>query len=125
MKTFFINEAFCKGVEDYLKSKSNVDGKLFNSFLVVVIRSLCSIYSELDIINPYQIKSEDALFDNLGKYGFKRDDINNFFKYLDGFMFIEKRNMTSVKREVNPYFISVQKCLFTIRSKFCSFRFCS
>lgn len=111
MKTFFINEAFQKGVLDYLESKDKPNGVIFNSFLVVVVRALCSIYGELDIINPFQIKSESALMNNLQKFGYTEKELNNFWKLLDGFLVIERRNMSSIKREVNHYFIDVQKCL--------------
>lgn len=111
MKTFFINEAFQKGVLDYLESKDKPNGVIFNSFLVVVVRALCLIYGELDIINPFQIKSETALKNNLQKFGYTEEELNNFWKLLDGFLVIERRNMSSIKREVNHYFIDVQKSL--------------
>ncbi len=116
MKTYFINEAFQKGVLDYLDSKDKPNGVIYNSFLVVVIRSLCLIYGELDIINPFQIKNASALLDNMTKFGYSKIEVNNFWKLLDGFLVIEKRNMTSLKREINPYFIDVQKCLIDMFS---------
>ena len=114
MKTYFVNEAFDKAIQDYLLSKDKEEGKLFNSFLVVVVRMLISIYGELDIINPYQIKSEEALDSNLMKYGAKKEDIDSFKRLLDGFYQIEERNTRSVKREVNIYFIEVQKSLIDL-----------
>ncbi len=114
MKTYFVNEAFDKAIQDYLQSKDKEEGKLFNSFLVVVVRMLISIYGELDIINPYQIKSEEALDSNLMKYGAKKEDIDSFKRLLDGFYQIEERNTRTVKREVNIYFIEVQKSLIDL-----------
>lgn len=109
MKTYFVNEAFEKAVQDYLKSRDNKEGILYNSFLVVVIRMLINIYGELDIINPYQINSENALDDNLMKFGLEKEDVAEFKRLVDGFYRIEKKNMSSVKRETNIYFIEIQK----------------
>jgi len=111
VKTYFINEAFEKAVTDYLNSKDKKEGVIYNSFLVVVIRLLINIYGELDILNPYQIKSEVAFDDNLMKYGMSKDKVLEFKRLLDGFYRIERKNMSSVKREVNIYFIEVQKML--------------
>jgi len=109
VKTYFVNEAFEKAVQDYLKSRDNKEGILYNSFLVVVIRMLINIYGELDIINPYQINSENALDDNLMKFGLEKEDVAEFKRLVDGFYRIEKKNMSSVKRETNIYFIEIQK----------------
>lgn len=111
MKTYFVNEAFEKAVTDYLNSHDKKEGVIYNSFLVVVIRLLINIYGELDIINPYQIKNEQALDDNLMKYGLNKDKVLEFKRLLDGFYRIERKNMSSIKREVNIYFIEVQKML--------------
>ncbi len=109
MKTFFVNEAFDKAVEDYLNNKNKKEGVIYNSFLVVVIRLLINIYGELDIINPYQIKSEKALDVNLQKFGASLEQITELKRLIDGFYRIERKNMSSIKREVNVYFIEVQK----------------
>lgn len=111
MKTYFVNEAFEKAVSDYLKSRDNKEGILYNSFLVVVIRLLINIYGELDIINPFQIKSENALDDNLMKFGLEMDGVSEFKRLIDGFYRIEKKNMSSIKKETNIYFIKIQKKL--------------
>jgi len=111
VKTYFVNEAFEKAVNDYLLSKDKESSVLYNSFLVVVIRMLINIYGELDIINPFQIKSETALDSNLSKFGFTKAQIDDFKRLIDGFYRIEKKNMTSIKKETNIYFIEVQKKL--------------
>ena len=118
MKTYFVNEAFEKAINDYLESKNKQESILYNSFLVVVIRMLINIYSELDIINPFSIKNEDALDENLMKYGATITEINNLKRLIDGFYKIYKKNMNVVDKEDNIYFIEVQKCLidlFTIK----------
>lgn len=111
MKTYFINEAFEKAITDYLSSNTKEEGVVYNSFLVVVIRLLINIYGKLDIINPYQIKNEVSFDNNLAKYGLAQEKISEFKRLLDGFYRIERKNMTSVRREENIYFIEVQKIL--------------
>ena len=110
----FINEAFEKAVSDYLSSKENTDSILYNSFLTVVIRMLICIYGELDIINPYQTHNEEALDNNLMRFGAKKEEVDNLKRLMDGYFKVEKRNQSSVKRELNPYFIEVQKCLIDL-----------
>lgn len=114
MKSFFINEAFDKAVNDYLISRDKTEGVLYNSFLVVVIRLLINIYGELDIINPFRVKNELAFDSNLTKYGASKEDIVNLKKLVYEYYLIEKRNVQSIRRESNPYFIEVQKCLIDL-----------
>ena len=110
----FINEAFEKGLTDYLDSKSKPESVVYNSFLVVVIRMLVSIYNELDIINPFKMGNVDTFDANLMKYGASKEKIDNFKRLLDGFYAIDKRNNTAIRREENIYFIEVQKVLIDL-----------
>ncbi len=114
MKSYFINEAFEKAITDYLKSEDAPEGILYNSFLVVVIRMLVNIYGELDIINPFEVKNENAFDDNLMKFGATIEKVDELKRLVDGFYNIEKRNKKSIKKETNCYFISVQKCLIDL-----------
>ena len=114
MEPYFINEAFDKAINDYMSSKDKKEGILYNSFLVVVIRILINIYGELDIINPYQIKSKEALKNNIMKFGAKSEDVEKLFELISNFYLIERRNSLAIKREENIYFISVQKVLIDL-----------
>ena len=105
----FINEAFTKAINDYLKSVEQPKGVVYNSFLVVVIRLLIIIYSELDIVNPMVINDEDLLKNNLAKYGYSKMDLEMFFSDLQVFYDIEKENENKMIKVENPYFITVQK----------------
>jgi len=111
VKSFFINEAFDKAINDYLISKDKPEGILYNSFLVVVIRMLVNIYGELDIINPYMIKDEMAFQLNLIKFGANVNDVSNLTKLMNDFYAFELKNVKSLKREKNIYFIDIQKQL--------------
>ena len=97
---YFINEAFSFAVNEYLNSKNLPESEQYNSFFVVVIRSLMAIYDELDILNPFYFNDEQLLYTNLTKYGYGNVEIDELFKELqkyyekendDGFIFIEKR----------------------------------
>ena len=114
MKSVFINEAFEKAINDYLKSKNQKESILYNSFLVVVIRILINIYGELDIINPYHIKNENIFDNNLLKFGAKKEDIDNLKRLFDGFYIINNRNDNAIRKEENVYFIEVQKLLIDL-----------
>lgn len=114
MKSFFINETFDKAINDYLSSKDKKESVLYNSFLVVVIRMLINIYGELDIINPFMLKNEEAFDSNLMKYGATKEEIDSLKRLFDGFYLIEKRNSLAIKKEINNYFIEVQKKLIDL-----------
>lgn len=111
MKTVFQNEAFDKAIKDYLSFDGDIDGKIYNSFLVVVMRMLVNIYGELDIVNPYLTFNSEALDHNLMKYGASQELVNEFKLMLDMYYKIELKKENSVKKEGNPYFIDVQKKL--------------
>ena len=111
MEHIFINEAFTKAINDYLKSVEQPKGVVYNSFLVIVIRMLIILYSELDIVNPLVINDEELLKSNLTKYGFSSEKINIFFSELQLYYDIEKEQTNKMIKKSNPYFISVQKLL--------------
>lgn len=114
MKSFFINEAFDKAINDYMISKDKPESVLYNSFLVVVIRMLINIYGELDIINPYRIKNEESFDNNLIKYGAKKESIVKLKQAMANYYLIEKRNLQLIKRESNVYFIDIQKIIIDL-----------
>ena len=110
----FVNTAFSKAIEDYLASKDKPNSLLYNTFLVVVVRMLINIYGEADIINPYKTSNEEALDTNLKRFGAKDEEIINLKRLMDGYYQIEKKNDASIKREINPYFVEVQKCIIDL-----------
>jgi len=114
VKSFFINEAFDKGINDYLISRDKKESILYNSFLVVVIRMLINIYGELDIINPFKVKNDTAFMNNLMKYGASKYDCNRLKYLLDSYYNVEINNVKTLKKQINIYFIEVQKCLIDL-----------
>ena len=109
MDKVFINNAFTKACDCYLDSNDNVKGVMYNSFLVVVIRMLVSIYSELDIINPKVMGDEDLLKENLCKFGYSKMDVEVFLSNMELFYEFENANNNDKFRKRNPYFIIIQK----------------
>lgn len=110
MKQPFINEAFTKAINDYVESQNNKVGVVYNSFLVVVIRLLVNIYSELDIVGPFMMDSVETLKRNLMKFGYPEARINSFFVNLQQYYDLEKENASlGVKRKENRYFVELQK----------------
>ena len=109
MHKVFINEAFEKAINDYLQSSDKVQGVIYNSFLVVVIRLLKNLYGELDLINPYKMNDEELLKENLSKYGYSKFKVELFLSNLQLFYDIEKEKQNKQIKTKNHYFITVQK----------------
>ena len=95
----FINKSLTYAINEYLSSKNMVESERYNSFFVVVIRSLTEIYDELDILNPFYFADESLFYTNLEKYGYPKENIKSFLEELekyyakendDGFVFIQK-----------------------------------
>lgn len=74
----FINEAIQNAIQDYLTYKSNPNRAEFNTFFVVVIRTLTLIYGELDIVNPYRTNNEKGFDENLKKFGYSNEELETF-----------------------------------------------
>ncbi len=109
MDKVFINEAFTEAIDDYLESSQNIQGVTYNSFLVVVLRCLVSIYSELDIINPKVMGDEDLLKENLSKFGYSITEVEVFLSNIQLFSDFEHENEKRTIKNKNPYFIIIQK----------------
>ena len=111
MNQFFINEAFDKAVNDYLKSADQPQGIVYNSFLVVVARILIIMYSELDILNSLAINDEELLKKNLMRFGYSASYLKILFSNLKQYYNIEKEKENKKVKIKNEYFILVQKDL--------------
>lgn len=109
MNEVFINEAFTKALNDYQDNKDSQNGIVFNSFLTVVIRLLVCIYSELDLVNPFVTESESALISNLTKFGYSKENVDNFFANIQSFYDIDRENSSLMIKKENPFFVEIQK----------------
>ncbi len=108
MNGCFINNTFTKAINAYLNEKE--EGIVYNSFLVVCIRLLIIIYSETDIINPFNTNNEEILKNNLIKFGYPMTEVERFFNNLTEFENVENKNKDTLNK-INPYFITIQKQL--------------
>ncbi len=107
----FVNVAFEEAIKAYLTNKQKQDGVIYNSFFVVTIRILVLIYGELNILNPYYLNNEVALFSNLSKYGLSKSDIAVFKEEFLNYYNFEKENIKNKVKVKNPYFKTVLKGL--------------
>ena len=103
----FVNEAFTRALELYLKVKDHSENSDYHSFFAVVIRTIVFIYGELDIINPYITKNEfnmGGLDNNMTKYGFSKEKLQDFKQQ---FLEYEKQ----VGQKPNTAFVKIEKYL--------------
>jgi len=108
----FVNPILSTAIDQYLKFKDKPDAPEYNSFLVVVIRTLVSIYSELDIINPYITQNETnmgGLDFNLKKYGYSQEEVDNFEE-----CFVKYEEAVRDNIIPNLAFINIQKHLINM-----------
>ena len=103
----FINEALDEAIKLYIASSFNQDGLTYNSFLVVVIRTLVLIYGEDRILNPYYLKDEEAFYHNLTIYGYNLTDVLLFRDALLNFYQEEKLNKKNKYQKPITYFQTV------------------
>lgn len=85
MDKIFINDSIANGISNYLLIKQEKDYDKSHIFEVYVIRGLCKIYGELNIINPYRINNENSFKSNLIMYGLPIKDMNDFVNLMDDY----------------------------------------
>lgn len=83
MKNYFINSFIENGISNYLLMKSDMMYEREHTFEVYVIKALCKIYGEINIINPYKIHSENSFKCNLLMYGLTEKEMELLFSYFD------------------------------------------
>lgn len=113
--TIFVNDAIQSAIANYIKFKERPDREEFNTFLVVVIRTLVLIYGELDIVNPYRTNNVRGLDTNLKKFGCSDEVIEEFKRQM--LLYYQNPEDDSMKKEL---FVSIEKTLidfFALRKK--------
>jgi len=81
----FINEAINYALTLYEKSKHRPYSVHFNSFLVNVIKALCEIYGETDILNSFLTKDETVFDTHLKRFGYADEKLISFKAHMQGF----------------------------------------
>lgn len=70
------------GIKSYLFKSQNPDSSITYYFEYAVIDFLIHMYGKINIINPYQLKSDESLKNNLVIYGAPIEEINELFILL-------------------------------------------
>jgi len=83
MKNYFINSFIDNGISNYLLMKNDMIYEKEHTFEVYVIKALCKIYGEINIINPYKIHSENSFKCNLLMYGLAEKEMELLFSYFN------------------------------------------
>ena len=78
----FINDSISYGISNYMLIKQCKDYDKAHIFEVYVVRCLCKIYGDLNIINPYRIGNENSFKSNLIMYGLKVNEMEEFIKLM-------------------------------------------
>lgn len=81
----FINDSISYGISNYMLIKQGKDYDKAHIFEVYVIRCLCKIYGDLNIINPYRIGNENSFKSNLIMYGLKVSEMEEFIKLMSDY----------------------------------------
>ena len=83
MNNYFINEAIDSGISNYLLIKQGSDYDKAHIFEVYIIRCLCKIYGDINILNPYRIGNANSLKSNLIMYGLKKEEMEEFINLMN------------------------------------------
>ena len=78
----FINDSISYGISNYMLIKQGKDYDKAHIFEVYVIRCLCKIYGDVNIINPFRIGNENSFKSNLIMYGLKVNEMEEFIKLM-------------------------------------------
>ena len=105
MNQVVISLAIDDAISKYIKYKDTPNSVEYNNFYVVVIRLLCIIYDEVNVITPYMNKDVKQFDKNITKYGYELDKLIDFKNQLDAAF------DATYQGKFNPYFINIQKIL--------------
>lgn len=85
MNNIFINTSISNGISNYLLIQEKKDYDKVHIFEVYVIRCLCKIYGDINILNPYRIGNENSFKSNLIMYGLSVNEMEEFIKLMDDY----------------------------------------
>lgn len=85
MNNIFINDSISNGISNYILIKNGKDYDKVHIFEVYVIRCLCKIYGDINILNPYRIDNENSFKSNLIMYGLRVNEMEEFIKLMDDY----------------------------------------
>lgn len=85
MNNIFINEAIDSGISNYLLIKEEKEYDKAHIFEVYIIRCLCKIYGDINILNPYRINNSNSFKSNLIMYGLKKEQMEEFISLMNDY----------------------------------------
>lgn len=85
MNNIFINDSINSGISNYLLIKNSEYYDKAHIFEVYVVRCLCKIYGDINILNPYRINNENSFKSNLIMYGLKVSEMEEFISLMDDY----------------------------------------
>ena len=85
MNNYFINDSIHNGLSNYLLIKQGKDYNKAHIFEVYIIRCLCKIYGDINILNPYRIGNANSFKSNLIMYGLPVNEMEIFIKLMDDY----------------------------------------
>ena len=80
MNNIFINDSIDAGISNYLLIKQGKDYDKAHIFETYIIRCLCKIYGDINILNPYRINNVNSFKANLIMYGLSVKEMEEFLK---------------------------------------------
>ena len=83
MNNIFINDSISSGISNYLLIKQEKDYDKAHIFEVYIIRCLCKIYGDINILNPYRINNENSFKSNLIMYGLSVKEMEEFINLMN------------------------------------------
>ena len=82
MNNIFINDSIDAGISNYLLIKQGKDYDKAHIFETYIIRCLCKIYGDINILNPYRINNINSFKANLIMYGLSEKEMNEFISLM-------------------------------------------
>lgn len=111
MKTnYFVNSFIDSGIKNYLLLEDGLLYEREHTFEIYVIKALCKIYGEINVINPYKICSENSFKCNLLMYGLSEKGMELFFSYCNQYeewLNSEKSGKTDLTTKIEKMLIDM------------------
>ena len=82
MNNIFINDSIDAGISNYLLIKQNKNYDKAHIFETYIVRCLCKIYGDINILNPYRINNVNSFKANLIMYGLSEKEMNEFISLM-------------------------------------------
>ena len=107
MDEVFINRAFENGLQAFTNKHEGKEYSLSHEFELNIVEFLVHLYGKINILNPYKIRNDDSLKENLMLYGATKEDIDALFDLLNDY----DKWLNSTERSKHTLIESIYKIL--------------